>query len=509
VARDITALKQMQKELAQASHFLRQLIESAPLGLTYINPGGHIIKANPQFYREFGYTPEDIMNRHYSFLYANDAEHQQVLEELKAKGEVLARQVQLLHGQGQAVPARLSVRKLYDKDGGVIGSVCLVSNVSEEVNLQRQLEQAQKQEVIATLAGGLAHNFNNLLMIIMGLTTLILAKIPPDHPVYADLKDIERQVRSGREITRKLLAFRRVSNFETQPLNLNSLVEASADMFSRTRPELVLLKELSPELPAVEVDSGQIQQVLINLLINAWQAMPHGGKISLQTRSVQLTDWHDPTWELEPGPYVCLSVTDTGIGMEEETVRNLFSPFFTTKEPGQGSGLGLASAYRIMKNHRGAIQVISRPGEGSTFTLFFPASSALPLDIAPEEKHIVPGQGTILVVEDEPTLRRVSGKLLEKLGYQVLEATSGERAVEIFAERRGDIDLVLLDVIMPGLDGLQTLERLRALDPRVRVILCSGMGETKEENLPAGVSFIPKPIPLEILSQKVATALGC
>jgi len=509
VARDITALKQMQKELAQASHFLRQLIESAPLGLTYINPGGHIIKANPQFYREFGYAPEDIMNRHYSFLYANDAEHQQVLEELKAKGEVLARQVQLLHGQGQAVPARLSVRKLYDKDGGVIGSVCLVSNVSEEVNLQRQLEQAQKQEVIATLAGGLAHNFNNLLMIIMGLTTLILAKIPPDHPVYADLKDIERQVRSGREITRKLLAFRRVSNFETQPLNLNSLVEASADMFSRTRPELVLHKELSPELPAVEVDSGQIQQVLINLLINAWQAMPHGGKISLQTRAVQLTDWHDPTWELEPGPYVCLSVTDTGIGMEEETVRNLFSPFFTTKEPGQGSGLGLASAYRIMKNHRGAIQVISRPGEGSTFTLFFPASSALPLDIAPEEKHIIPGQGTILVVEDEPTLRRVSGKLLEKLGYQVLEATSGERALEIFAERRGDIDLVLLDVIMPGLDGLQTLERLRALDPRVRVILCSGMGETKEENLPAGVSFIPKPIPLEILSQKVATALGC
>jgi two-component system cell cycle sensor histidine kinase/response regulator CckA len=249
-----------------------------------------------------------------------------------------------------------------------------------------------------------------------------------------------------------------------------------------------------------------VQQVLMNLLINAWQAMPQGGEITLETRAVHLTDWYDHTWELEPGPYVCLSVTDTGMGMEEETVCHLFKPFFTTKEPGQGSGLGLASAHRIMKHHRGAIQVKSKPGEGSTFSLFFPASSALPLDITPEEKQLISGQGTILVVEDEPTLRRVAGKLLEKLGYQVLEATCGERALEIFAERHGDIDLILLDLIMPGLNGMQTLARLRDLDPHVRVILCSGMDETNEEDLPAGVSFIPKPVPLEILSQKVAAA---
>jgi two-component system, cell cycle sensor histidine kinase and response regulator CckA len=508
VARDVTALKQMQGELAQASHFLRQLVESAPLGLTFIDPQGHVVQANSQFLQEFGYTPEDILNRHYSFLYASEAERQQVLAALKSKGEVLGHQVYLRHLQGEPVPARISIRKLYDQDNSVIGSVCLVSNISEEVSLQRQLEQAQKQEVIATLAGGLAHNFNNLLMIIMGLTSLMLTKIIPDHPIYADLMDIERQVRAGREITRKLLAFRRTSDFETQPLNLNTLVETTSDMFGRTRPDLILQKEFSQKLPAVEVDSGQIQQVLMNLLINAWQAMPQGGTITLQTRAVQLTDWFDPNWDLEPGSYVCLSVTDTGAGMAEETVKHLFEPFFTTKEPGQGSGLGLASAYRIMKNHRGAIQVTSQPGEGSTFTLFFPASPALPLEIAPEEKHIVPGQGTILVVEDEPTLRRVAGKLLERLGYQVLEATNGERALEIFAERHRDIDLVLLDMIMPGLNGLQTLARLRDLNPQIRVILCSGMVETQEENLPAGVSFVPKPVPLEILSQKVAAALN-
>jgi CheY-like chemotaxis protein len=194
--------------------------------------------------------------------------------------------------------------------------------------------------------------------------------------------------------------------------------------------------------------------------------------------------------------------------MDEETVRNLYKPFFTTKEPGHGSGLGLASAFRIMKNHRGAIQVRSKPGEGSTFTLFFPASSALPVAMAPEEKHIVSGQGTILLVEDEPSLRRVSHKLLEKLGYQVMEAANGEQALQIYAEQGQDIDLVLLDLIMPGLNGLQTLERLRKLDPGVKVILCSGIADTEEETLPEGVCFMPKPFPLETLSQKVAAAMA-
>ena len=508
VARDITTLKQMQKELSQATHFLDQIIESAPLGLTFINSQGLITKSNPQFYQDFGYKPEDILHRYYSFLYISEDEHQQVLTELRAMGEVLERQVQLRHYTGQPVPARISIRKLHDGGENVIGSVCLVSNISEEVSLKRQLEQAQKQEVIATLAGGLAHNFNNLLMIIMGLITLVLTKITPDHPVYADLMDIERQVRAGRDITRKLLCFRRSSDFEAQPVEINNLSEATIDMFGRTRPELVITKELSINLPAVKVDSGQIQQVLMNLLINAWQAMPGGGEITLQTRAVHLTDWHDDTWDLKPGPYVCLSVTDTGIGMDEETVGQLFKPFFTTKDPGQGSGLGLASAYRIMKNHQGAIQVKSKPGKGSTFTLFFPASSARPLDMAPEEKHIVNGQGTILLVEDEPTLRRVARMLLEKLGYRVLEAPSGEAALEMYAEQQQDIDLILLDVVMPGLNGLQTLERLRALDPQVRVILCSGVADTEEETLPDGVSFMPKPFPLEILSQKVAAALS-
>jgi two-component system cell cycle sensor histidine kinase/response regulator CckA len=219
-----------------------------------------------------------------------------------------------------------------------------------------------------------------------------------------------------------------------------------------------------------------------------------------------------PAWAgkllTSPAPYVCLSVTDTGAGMEEETVCHLYKPFFTTKEPGRGSGLGLASAFRIMKNHRGAIQVRSKLGQGSTFTLSFPVYSSPPVEVAPEEKHIVPGQVIILLVEDEPALRRVSRKLLEKLGYQVLEAANGEQALHIYDERNGDIDLVLLDLIMPGLNGLQTLEHLRALDPGIKVILYSGIADTEEASLPDGVSFMSKPFPLETLSQKVAALLS-
>jgi two-component system, cell cycle sensor histidine kinase and response regulator CckA len=263
-----------------------------------------------------------------------------VLAELRAKGEVLARQVQLRHRNGQPVPARISIRKLYDKEGGIIGSVSLASNISEEISLQRQLEQAQKQEVIATLAGGLAHNFNNLLMIIMGLNSLMLTKISPDHPAYPDLMHIERQVRAGREITRKLLAFRRASDFETQPVNLNNLVETTADMFGRTRQDVVIQKEFSQKLPAVEADPGQIQQVLMNLLINAWQAMSRGGTITLQTRVVQLTDWCDDTWDLEPGPYVCLSVADSGMAWMSKPSATCSSPFLPPRNRARGTDWG-------------------------------------------------------------------------------------------------------------------------------------------------------------------------
>ena len=507
VARDITAGKQMQQELAQTSAFLTQLIESAPLAIAVVNRQGYITRVNPQYSVEYGYRPEEILQRHYSTLYANEWEMRQVLAELRERGEVLSRTVRFRHRDGREVPTRLSIRNLYNERRELIGSMGLGRNISEEISLQRQLDHAMKLEAIAALSGGLAHNFNNLLMIIMGLVSLMLSRLEPSHPFYQDLKKIDNQVLAGRELTQKLLAFARGTKFEMQPLDLNDLVKATADMFGRTRRDLVVTQDLAPDLPPGAADPGQIQQVLLNLLINAWQAMPQGGRIDIQTRFVDLKEWHDPAWEVTPGPYLSLSVSDTGVGMDQETQEHLFEPFFTTKGAAEGTGWGLASAYRIIKNHRGAIQVKSAPHQGTTFTILFPASQAPRRVQVPEDARIITGQGTILTVDDEPLLRQVAARLLQKLGYQVLEAPSGKEALEIFTQKQGEIDLVLLDLTMPGLSGFQTMERLRELDPGVRVLFCSGYGDLERDSLPHDHPFIPKPYSLELLSQKVAEAL--
>jgi two-component system cell cycle sensor histidine kinase/response regulator CckA len=362
-------------------------------------------------------------------------------------------------------------------------------------------------EAVATLSGGLAHNFNNLLTVIIGLTNLMMAKIGPDHSFFTDLKEIETQVRAGRELTENLLTFTQDTRFELRSLALNELIKGTVDIFARTHRDIEMALDLAADLPPVEADPGQMQQVLMNLLINAWQAMPQGGKITIQTRGVTVAGWQDPSWQLDPGPFVSFTVTDNGIGMDKETLERIFEPLFTTKPLGQGTGLGLASVYHNIKKHRGAIQVESQKGQGSTFTIYLPVSTSLPEVLAPKDSSIIYGQGTILVVDDEPVLRRVATRLLEKLGYRVIQAGDGKMAVEIFQERGPEIDLVLMDMIMPGMDGCQAVQSLRALNPKVPIMLCSGYGDGKGKSLPADVGFIPKPYTLEVLSQKVAAAL--
>jgi len=248
---------------------------------------------------------------------------------------------------------------------------------------------------------------------------------------------------------------------------------------------------------------------LMNILINAWQAMPQGGEIGIRTRAVTIDAWQDPVWEPEPGPYASFAVADGGVGMDEKTLEHIFEPLFTTKPPGQGTGLGLASVYHIMKNHRGAVQVESQKGRGSTFTVFLPAAKTPPDQIRPPEAVIpVYGQGTIMVVDDEPVLRGVAARLLEKLGYKVIQAQDGENAVEIFREQGRTVNLVLMDMVMPGMNGLQAIEHLRAMNPKVPIILCTGYGDSKGKVLPADVGYLSKPYTLELLSQKVAATIS-
>ncbi|MDD2903402.1 MAG: PAS domain S-box protein [Syntrophales bacterium] len=507
VARDITTLKRIQEELAQSSYFLNEIIESAPLAVAVVNAEGLYTQINRQFLAEYGYAPKDILYKPYGVIYANRAERVQLMRELQARGEVLSRRAFVKHKDGRIVPTRISIRNLRGADGELLGSVAMGRNISDEVNLQRQMEQVQKLETVATLSGGLAHNFNNLLTVIMGLTNLMMAKVGHSHPFYADLQEIELQVRAGRELTKNLLTFTQDTRFELKSLALNDLIKGTVDIFARTHRDIEMALDLAPDLPPVEADPGQMQQVLMNLMINAWQALVQGGTISIQTRKVTVAGWQDPVWHLEPGPYASLVVADNGAGMDKRTMERIFEPLFTTKPLGQGTGLGLASVYHIIKKHRGAIQVESQEGRGSTFTLYLPVSKSLPEVLRPQETSIIYGQGTILVVDDEPMLRQVAARLLEKLGYQVIQAEDGKRAVEIYQTRGSEIDLVLMDMIMPGMDGFQAVQRLRALDPKDPIMLCSGYGDGKSRSLPPDVGYLAKPYTLEVLSQKVATAL--
>ena len=384
-------------------------------------------------------------------------------------------------------------------------------SIEERRGLQNQLIQAQKMEAVGTLAGGIAHDFNNLLMGIQGRTSLMLAEMDASNAHYDHLKGIETYVKSAVDLTRQLLGFARGGKYEVVPTSLNELIKGQNRMFGRTRKEISLHGKYAKDLWTVEVDQGQITQVLLNLYVNAWQAMPSGGEIFVQTRNVELGANDTQPFEMKPGRYVKISITDTGIGMDEPTRQRIFEPFFTTKNMGRGTGLGLASVYGIIKNHSGFITVSSEKGKGSTFNIFLPATAKAATGKISTLKSVMPGEGTVLLVDDEPMILEVGRQMIQRLGYNVIVAKSGESAIDMYRQKSGQIDLVILDMIMPKMDGGQTFDRLKELDPHVRVLLSSGYsinGKASEIIQRGCEGFIQKPFDLNDLSQKIKDVIG-
>ena len=374
----------------------------------------------------------------------------------------------------------------------------------EKEQLQARFQQSQKMEAIGTLAGGIAHDFNNLLMGIQGRTSLVLLDLPASDAHHEHLKSIEAYVQSAAGLTKQLLGFARGGKYEPKPTDLNRIADESAKLFGRTKKEIRIHKKLAPELWTVDVDRGQIQQVLLNLYVNAWQAMPDGGDLYIQTQNQALTEYKAGLHQLEPGRYVSIKVSDTGIGMDPSILSRIFDPFFTTKEKGRGTGLGLASSYGIIQNHGGAIEAASETGSGSTFTIYLPASKRT----VAKEPHVsqkpAQGSGTILLVDDELMIIDVGKMMLERLGYSVDVATSGSEAIKKYTEKRTDI--VILDMIMPDMSGGEVFDRLKAVNPDVRVVLSSGYslsGQTQEVFDRGCHGFIQKPFTLDALSEKV------
>jgi two-component system cell cycle sensor histidine kinase/response regulator CckA len=388
-------------------------------------------------------------------------------------------------------------------------------NFLRDITLQRKLEQqlllSQKMEAVGTLAGGVAHDFNNLLMGIQGRTSLMLLETDQIHPYFEHLKEIENYVMRAAGLTKQLLGFARGGKYEVKPTDLNDLVANSVHMFGRTKKEISINTKYQDNLKTVEADCTQIDQVLLNIYVNAWQAMPDGGVLYVQTRNVYLDEDFVRAYGAQPGEFVAVAITDTGVGMDEETAKRVFDPFFTTKEKDRGTGLGLACAYGIIKNHDGIITVESAKGRGATFTVYIPASDKDIREAKREEQEILKGSETVLLIDDEELILEVGGALLKKMGYRVLTAADGREGIEVYSQNREAVAIVILDLIMPDIGGGEVYERLKAVDSNVKVLLSSGYSINGQaaEILNRGCNgFIQKPFRPDELSKKLRAILS-
>jgi len=515
---DITERKQADDNLRESEERYRSLVEMSPEAV-FVHIDGKVVYMNQEGANILGAAgPEDMIGMPVIDFIHPDYHHivkDRIGKIHRTKKQLIRIEQKYVRLDGRVVDVEAT--GAYISYAGRPAALSVIRDITEKNAAQRdkekletQLEQARKMEALGTLAGGIAHDFNNLLMGIQGNASLMLLDADQNQHHHEKLKHIEEFVLSGSELTRQLLGLAKGGKYELKPTDLNRLVKKNADMFGRTKKEIEIQFQLQKELWTIEVDQGQIEQVLVNLFVNAGQAMPTGGQLFLETRNVDLKEHESKHPSAKTGRFVTLSVTDTGVGMDESTRLKIFDPFFTTKEISRGTGLGLSSAYGIVNNHGGYIEVESQQGEGSKFTIYLPASEKAVLKEHSPEDAIQKGTETILLVDDEAMVIDVAKQMLERMGNKVYLARNGKEAVAIFKEQFEAIDLVILDMVMPVMGGGETYDVLKEINPNAKVLLSSGYSIDGQaiEILERGCDgFIQKPFSIGKLSKKIREVL--
>ena len=510
---EIKDRKLAEEALRASEERYRTILESMEDGYFEVDIGGNFTFFNRVLCERLGYAPEELMGMNFKAI--TDEENGKKLFYEFNKVFTTAIPIRNIEsrviskdGASKIIETPISlIRDIYNEPIGFRG---LVRDVTEQKSLQDQLQKAQKMEAIGTLAGGIAHDFNNLLMAIQARTEIMITNKDSSHPDFGHLSGIEDSVESAADLTKQLLGFARSGKYEVKPTDINELIKKQNLMFGRTKKEITIRGIYEKNLWSVEVDRGQIDQVILNLYINAWQAMPGGGHLYIQTENVTLDENYTEIYKADPGKYVKISISDTGIGMDKATQERIFDPFFTTKEMGRGTGLGLASAYGIIKNHGGFINVYSEKGEGSTFNIYLPSSEKEATGEKKPAGDTLRGSATILFVDDEDMIIEVAKDLLEALGYKVLTAGGGKEAIETYKKNKERIDIVILDMVMPDMSGSVTFDRMKEIDPDIKVLLSSGYSINGQatEILDRGCDgFIQKPFRMNALSQKLREIL--
>ncbi len=514
-------LEKRTKELCASEKKYVSLLESLPIGVFRNTPGpyGQFVMANASLARMHGYdTLEEFMTQDVQSIYADKSHMYQLFEELKQNNNVQDMEVMLKRKDRSTFYGSITARALSDKHGKIIFIDGFLTNITEKKQaederqkLQDQLLQARKMESVGMLAGGVAHDFNNLLQAISGNAQLLQKNKAGDHPDRKYLRAIDRSIYSASQLIRRLLLFSRKEVTDKRMVDLNREISETSDVLERTFPRMIGIKlALDQNIRPVYADPVQVEQMLLNLGSNAFDSMPEGGRLSIETENVLLDSENQAG--LEPGKYVLVKVSDTGCGMDSKTMENIYDPFFTTKETGKGTGLGLATVYGIIKKHGGHIQCYSEPGSGTIFMLYFPAMEQGEVEIPEQQTEIIPcgGNETILVVDDEPAITELTREGLEDYGYRVITAEDGKQAINTYQEHGRNIDLVLLDLNMPGIGGYKCLHKLLDIDSSVKVIISSGYMVNKhaQDSLLSGArSIISKPYQLKKLAETVRNVL--